>query len=369
MTAARSCWCGASDLVPFGPDYVRCRSCETLVSQKSLTDEELEVCDDTTDFYGKQYWLAHQRDELGLPDAYQRARSDLAERNLHWLSILLKYRSPPASVLEIGCAHGSFVALMRYAGYDASGTELSPWIVSYARRTFDVPVSVASIGTLALASQSLDAIVMFDVLEHLSKPEASLRKCLDFLKPDGILLIQTPRFERDMDFDRMMGASAPFLNVMVPHEHLYLLSEPAIEELLRRASLACFTYEAAMFAQYDMCIVASRSAPSARSREEIESGLLASSSGRFVTALLDLRERELALEAAWKASEADRAARLQVIQEQGAQLGRISTLEADIAYLKARVAAEEERLAKVHSQLNQLKSTKWYRMGVRLGLL
>ena len=45
----------------------------------------------------------------------------------------MKYRLPPANVLEVGCAHGSFVALMRLAGYEASGVEMSPWVVEFGQ--------------------------------------------------------------------------------------------------------------------------------------------------------------------------------------------------------------------------------------------
>src|SRR5205823_6082887 len=72
--AARSCWCGKSRLREFGPNYLLCKSCNTLVGQAGLTAAETLVGDDEVDYYGKRYWLEHQRDELGLPDIYERAR-------------------------------------------------------------------------------------------------------------------------------------------------------------------------------------------------------------------------------------------------------------------------------------------------------
>ena len=58
----------------------------------------------------------------------------------HWLRTLMQFVLPPARVLEVGCGHGGFVAMMRQAGYDAMGLELSPSIVKFARDTFDIPV-------------------------------------------------------------------------------------------------------------------------------------------------------------------------------------------------------------------------------------
>ncbi|HSN66163.1 MAG TPA: methyltransferase domain-containing protein, partial [Fusibacter sp.] len=107
-----------------------------MVSLNPLSDEQLTVHDDETDFYGKQYWLDHQSQDLGFPDIYVRSRKDFIERNIHWFKTLIKYCLPPADVLEIGCGHGSFVAFMQQAGYQASGIEMSRWVVSFGRENF-----------------------------------------------------------------------------------------------------------------------------------------------------------------------------------------------------------------------------------------
>ena len=46
----------------------------------------------------------------------------------------------PAGVLELGSSHGAFVGLMTCAGYQASGLELSPWVVEFSQEAFAVPV-------------------------------------------------------------------------------------------------------------------------------------------------------------------------------------------------------------------------------------
>src|SRR6266508_5842100 len=98
----RLCWCGESDMHPFSADYLVCTSCGALASQVIHGAEPLAMHDDQRDFYGKEYWLSHQRQDLGLPDIYQRARADLPERCLYWLRTLLAYKQPTARVLELG---------------------------------------------------------------------------------------------------------------------------------------------------------------------------------------------------------------------------------------------------------------------------
>lgn len=305
----RTCWCGHVDGLFFSPEYGACRACGTLISQCGLTSEQLLVQNDETDFYGKHYWLGHQHRDLGFPDIHIRARQDLAERNLHWLKTLLKYRLPPSKVLEVGCAHGSFVALLRQAGYDACGVEMSPWVVEFGRDTFGAPIAIGPVETLAIAHGSLDVIVLMDVLEHLPDPVATMAHCLNLLQPDGLLLVQTPQFKEGMDYRVLVETKDAFLEQLKSDEHLYLFSERSISHLLHRLGVECIQFEPAIFDRYDMFFVASRVSLQTHTPIQMASALLATPAGRFDLALLDLWERAQTLVHTHEAAEVDRTAR------------------------------------------------------------
>jgi 2-polyprenyl-3-methyl-5-hydroxy-6-metoxy-1,4-benzoquinol methylase len=290
VMATRACWCGSSDFAPFGPEYGECRACGTLVYLKDTPPEELLVRDDETDYYGKKYWLERQADAFGHPDIHNRARKDLPERNLHWLRALLKYRLPPAKVLELGCAHGSFVALMRQAGYQASGIDLSPWVVAFSQQLFGIPVHAGPIESLDMPDASLDVIVLMDVLEHLPDPAATLRRCLKLLKPQGVLLVQTPCLREGASHEVLVESKDRFLEMLIPIEHIYLFSQRSVTEFFRRLGAEHIAFEPAIFEHYDMFFAVSRSPLIAHATEEIESALMATPNGRLALALLDLRD-------------------------------------------------------------------------------
>src|SRR5262249_51772724 len=151
-----SCWCGNADLVTFGPGYQRCPACETLVSDLMPGPEIAHVTDEERDLYGREYWFSHQQQRLGSPNILARARSDVPERGVYGLRTILKYRRPPGRVLELGSAHGGFVALLRWAGFDTTGIEISPWVVEFARRTFEVPMLLGPVEDVALAEGTHD---------------------------------------------------------------------------------------------------------------------------------------------------------------------------------------------------------------------
>ena len=383
----RQCWCGNTDLLTFSNDYSQCSSCGTLVSLKGLESEKLQVLDDETDFYGKKYWLEHQSQDLDFPDIHKRSRNDLTERNLHWLKTLLKYCLPPAKTLELGCSHGSFVALLNQAGYDASGVEMSPWVIEFGQKTFGVPISVGPIEALDIAPGSLDVIALMDVLEHLPDPVATMAQCLKLLKSDGLLLIQMPQFKEGMNYTTLVETKGAFLEQLKSDEHLYLFTDHSATRLFQQLGAEHIQFEPAIFGHYDMFFAVSRTPLQANTPKQIESALLSTPKGRLALALMDIYDRELAAVAQLQAdkahliaqlqiSEADRSARLVVIESQGQQLGRIPQLEAenikhtnqlqnyktDNTHLVAQLQiCEAERAA--------LYANKWVQMGIKTKLI
>jgi len=334
----RKCWCDSTSFSFFNKDYAICNSCKTLVLQTPLADEALLVKNDETDFYGKQYWLNHQTQNLGYADIFTRSRSDLSERNLHWLKVLLKYKLPSAKILELGCSHGSFVALLRQTGYDASGVELSPWVVNYGRTTFDIPLSVGPLQDLNL-TEKFDVIALMDVFEHLPDPKATISYCISKLKPNGILFIQTPQFREEMKYEELVESNGEFLPLLNKDEHIYMFTKDSATQFFKQLGMPHIQFEPAMFAHYDMFFAVSRNPFEINSNEQIESALLANPKSRLVLSLLDLRERELQLIKRLEESEFDRSARWEQIQS---LTSIIQKLESDHAEYRDQIQIQQD---------------------------
>jgi 2-polyprenyl-3-methyl-5-hydroxy-6-metoxy-1,4-benzoquinol methylase len=311
----RICWCGAHELQTFSAEYARCSDCGTLVSLVGLSDAELQVSNDEADFYGRQYWLEHQSADLGFPSIFQRSRNDLTDRNVHWLRTLLRYRLPPAKVLELGCSHGSFVGLLHLAGYESAGVEMSPWVVEYAKKTFGIPISVGPVETLEIQPESLDVIALMDVLEHLPDPVGTMAHALRLLKPDGLLLIQTPQFKEEMKYEELVSTNGAFLEQFKSDEHLYLFTQDSARRLFSQLGAEHIVFEAPMFPQYDMFFVVSKLPIAIAPEGAIDEALASTPGQRFVQAMLDLEGRVRSLDNQIKTIDADRAERLDQINK------------------------------------------------------
>jgi glycosyltransferase involved in cell wall biosynthesis/2-polyprenyl-3-methyl-5-hydroxy-6-metoxy-1,4-benzoquinol methylase len=364
MSQSPSCWCGNSSLEPFSIDYLRCAVCETLVVAKMPDPEDLLVRDDSNDFYGRRYFT-HTAEEHGLPPLEKRSRTDLPERCIFWLRTLLKYSLPPSRILELGSAHGGFVALMRWAGFDATGLDLSPWLSEFARATFDVPMLVGPVESQDIAAASLDAVVLMDVLEHLGDPAATLSRSLGLLKPGGIIFLQTPQYREGKSLQEMEQENDPFLSMLKPDQHLYLFSKSSLTLLFRRLGMAYVSFEPAIFGFYDMAVVAGRNALSSFSDEEAATRLESRASSRLALALLDLDAQLQDVRGRYFDCEKDSAVRLQnnetltnLLAEAQAectsQIGQIETLTKWLTQAQAAYSAQAGRL-------RVLEPTDWTR--------
>src|SRR4030095_14894318 len=154
------------------------------------------------------------------------------------------------------------------------------------RRFFDIPVLLGPGENQKMQPASLDVVAHFDVLEHLQDPVGTLRHCLALLKPDGLLLIQTPRYREGSSDASMVAAKDPFLSLLRPDEHLYLFSESSIRSFFRRLGADFLEFEPPIFSHYDMFLLVSRQPLIRldRTPAPLDSGV----SGRLLQAMLDL---------------------------------------------------------------------------------
>ncbi len=370
LAAARSaehpCWCGNPALADFSPDYLLCENCQTLVVRAWPSAERFAVEDDERDFYGRSYYESHVTQENGLPSLPERARNDLPERCAHWMRTVLKYQLPPARTLELGCAHGGFVAMMRWAGFDAAGLEMSPSLVPFAKDAFGVSIQTGTVESQDIEPGSLDLILHFDVLEHLPEPRRTMQHCLNLLKPEGIMIIQTPCYPAGWNHARMIEEGHRFPEMLKPMEHIYLFSRPSVTRLFEELNAPHIYFEPAIFSHYDMFVVVSRKALTSHSDAEIFKALSARPEGRLVQALLDARlcyqetlAQLLSLAKQHEESELDREARLQALLKMD---GLYKELRAQFEELQQRcndlTARHEECRAECAQLENEMKELK-----------
>ncbi|MBI1355433.1 MAG: methyltransferase domain-containing protein [Acidobacteria bacterium] len=311
LSSTPLCWCGSACSKPFSDDYRQCLDCGSLFLAAPHADDYFRVSNDDTGFYSSAYWLDYLPSAHGQPDVVARARADLPERCLYWLSTVLRFRQPPGKILELGCGPAAFTGLLAEAGFEAQGVEMSPAIVDWARKTWNVDVFRGPLEQLSLPPGSYAGIAAFDVLEHLPRPLQTLRCVADLLEPGGWALFQTPCFRTpDQTHEALVERSDRFLEQMKPEEHVYLYTEQAVERLLAEAGLPWVRFLPALY-DYDMFVIAAREPLTEIDRAESRAALLGSRSQRTALALLDLNDAKQDSERYWRLKGEERALSLE----------------------------------------------------------
>ncbi|MBI2303193.1 MAG: class I SAM-dependent methyltransferase [Chloroflexi bacterium] len=98
-------------------------------------------------------------------------------------------------VLEVGCGEGRFIRAIcrRLPQIEGYGCDIDPRVVTRATAfPGGVAYLTAEAAHLPYATSSFDAVLIFDVLEHLWEPEEALREVSRVLKPGGILHALVP---------------------------------------------------------------------------------------------------------------------------------------------------------------------------------
>ncbi len=165
---------------------VTCADCDlTYVTPRVPPEQLVETV------YGEDYWRSPAAKERGYTD--YRADADLYRRTFELRKRLVDRFAPrPGRVLDVGCAAGFFLSVMRDAGWDVTGLEPSAPIRRAARALLgDEAVLAEPLGVAELPRRSFDLVTMWDVLEHLPDPVAALRAARVLLAPGGRLLVET----------------------------------------------------------------------------------------------------------------------------------------------------------------------------------
>ena len=137
--------------------------------------------------------------------------------------IIEKHVRGTGSVLDVGCASGAFLRLMRESGWRVIGVEPSE---TQFRRATETLGGDANIQQCVLQEASLqgdlDLVTMWDVLEHVTHPSEFLALAAALLRPGGCLVLNVPRI--DSPAARLLGRHWPVLLA----EHLNYFTVPSL---------------------------------------------------------------------------------------------------------------------------------------------
>jgi SAM-dependent methyltransferase len=122
-------------------------------------------------------------------DVYEDSTNNNPTLMEHFYETLVRHREPLHRVMEVGCGTGEFLALLESRGLETAGVEFAD---SSTRVKFAGPLYVGRMEDIDVPASSFDAVLLLNVIEHLSDPRVVLAKIRAMLRPGGVLLLRHP---------------------------------------------------------------------------------------------------------------------------------------------------------------------------------
>jgi SAM-dependent methyltransferase len=180
---------------PFG--VWLCTSCDLTYVSPRVADEAL-----LDEVYDASYWASPAPRLRGYRD-YLGDEELIAETFRRRLRGLARHLPEAGSVLDVGCAAGGFLQIMRDSGWRVLGLEPSQSMCAVAQERLG-PGRVRAAGVECLeGSEFFDLITFWDVLEHLPQPQLALSRAAAHLAPGGRILVLTQNVASP--FARLLG--------------------------------------------------------------------------------------------------------------------------------------------------------------------
>ncbi len=134
-------------------------------------------------------------------------------------------------ILDVGTNLGSFPGQLYSLGYtNVYGIDIREEPITAGRQTYPALVDNLSVYDglkLPFQDESLDVVTMFDLIEHIPKPQPFLLEVNRVLKKDGYIIFQTPNIFINSIWSTLVWRSLAWKN-----EHCSLQSLPSLKKLL-----------------------------------------------------------------------------------------------------------------------------------------
>ena len=109
-------------------------------------------------------------------------------------SVTSHFVAPSSRILDTGCGTGFFIEKAKES-YDVWGVDSSPLAVEMCHeRGLTNVVNGSAIDLSGVSDKRFDAILLFDVIEHVEDDFAALRQARELLTPKGVIIVTVPAF-------------------------------------------------------------------------------------------------------------------------------------------------------------------------------
>lgn len=213
--------CGNNVYTELYDEIFQCTNCKHIFADWSLTLDELREVYSNSYFNGLEYldYLGDRR---------------VIEKNFRLRLATLETFMPlsETSLLEIGCAYGFFLNLVREKAAFHLGLDLNEDAVNWSLTQLGVNAVCANLLDYDFGKLRFNTVCMWDTIEHLTRPDLFLDAACSVLDKGGLLALTTGNIGSVIA--RIRGRKWRLIH---PPTHLHYFSRSSINRLLVRHGL------------------------------------------------------------------------------------------------------------------------------------
>ncbi len=221
---------------------VECKSCGLAYNNPRICEEkELKKVYDEKYFGGKDFsfsdiivesWAGNSN----YISSFYEKKEEITQNFLKILNEIERYKKEKGRFLELGCAYGFFLDVVRNRGWEAHGVEISNDSANYARQELKLDVKIGTLEEANYPDEYFDVIFLSDVLEHLPNPIEILKEINRILKPDGILRMLVPNdlYCLSVWIKKIIRGTKYRKPSVLPPIHLYFFSKDTLQKALKK---------------------------------------------------------------------------------------------------------------------------------------
>lgn len=154
------------------------------------------------------------------------------------MKLITKVYGKKGKLLDVGSAGGFFVKAAEEEGWEGYGVEPSTWMVDWGKKNLGLKNFKS--GTMESAKYPdnfFDVVTLWDVLEHVPDPTATLREANRIIKPGGMVFVNYPNIGSNLA--KVAGRRWWFLLSI----HLYYFTPQTLSKMLENTGFKPVFYK------------------------------------------------------------------------------------------------------------------------------
>lgn len=202
--------------------YEECVSCRYWLQRRACSVPLQEV-------FLQEQEMFYADGSLVASDSFSMMNQELTQRRI---SLIEKYVSPSAEIIEAGPGSGDVLLALAKRGYRCTAVEHSAMLAARLKRLGIERVFNGDFAEQALAPDAYDAYCSFHVIEHVVDFRQHIKAVHHCVKPGGLLILATPNaagLEQNLPFDLQLNSDSAHFQLFSPMSLRMILRDAGFE--------------------------------------------------------------------------------------------------------------------------------------------